>query len=107
VNGVDRKMMKQYSAIFCLLVIILLAALVFVTAVSNLSCGSGEAAAAQLEASLRKGAIACYAADGMYPSNLKELEERCGIGIDRKRYAVHYDIFASNRMPEITVLQNG
>lgn len=60
----------------------------------------------QLEQILRRGCMTCYASEGIYPPNLDYLEEHYGIQIDRERYTVYYDIFGSNLMPEITVLEN-
>ena len=51
-------------------------------------------------ASLRK----CYAIEGRYPPSVEYLEEHYGIVIDRDRYHVFYDGWASNVMPDITVL---
>ena len=48
----------------------------------------------------------CYAAEGVYPPTLEYMEEHYGIQIDRQRYTVHYEVFASNIMPDITVLEN-
>ena len=59
----------------------------------------------QLEESLRRSAVACYAAEGVYPPDLAYLEEHYGVQIDEKRFAVYYDAFASNMMPDITVLE--
>lgn len=49
--------------------------------------------------------MACYAAEGIYPPNLDYLREHYGIQIDETRYMVVYDVFASNLMPDITVLE--
>ena len=91
---------------------ILLAPLVFlaavlwlVTAVSDLASGQDEEAMQQLEESLRRSAVACYAAEGVYPPDLAYLEEHYGVQIDEKRFVVYYDAFASNMMPDITVLE--
>ena len=59
----------------------------------------------QLEQVLHKTAAACYAAEGIYPPDLEYLEEHYGIQVDRDRYTVMYDVFASNLMPDITVLE--
>lgn len=59
----------------------------------------------QLEEALRRGCVACYAAEGSYPSDLDYLKEHYGIQIDETRYTVYYNIFASNLMPDITVLE--
>ena len=49
--------------------------------------------------------MACYAAEGIYPPDISYLEEHYGIQIDKDRFAVYYDVFASNLMPDITVIE--
>ena len=80
--------------------------LMFTTAVSNLQEGRQSEGKQQLEDAVRRGAVACYAAEGIYPPNLEYVEEHYGIQVDRDRYTVVYDIFASNMMPDVTVLEN-
>ena len=58
-----------------------------------------------LDESIRRAVLQCYAIEGSYPGGIKYIEENYGIYIDRTRYAVHYDIFASNILPDITVLE--
>jgi len=58
-----------------------------------------------LEDSLRRAVVQCYAVEGRYPESLAYIEENYGIYIDRAKYAVHYEIFASNHMPDITVIE--
>lgn len=79
----------------------------FLTALSNFDRGRSEEGRRQLEGSLRRSAVACYAAEGIYPPDLAYLEEHYGLQIDESRYTVHYEIFGSNLMPSITVLENG
>ena len=57
-----------------------------------------------LEDSLRRAVVMCYAIEGRYPESIEYVEEHFGVHIDRTRYAVHYRIFASNILPEITVV---
>jgi len=57
-----------------------------------------------LEDTLRKASAACYAAEGVYPPDIEYLEEHYGISINKELYDVKYEIFASNLMPDITVL---
>ena len=77
----------------------------FITALSNLSGAQDQESQRQLEDSLRRAAVACYAVEGIYPPNLEYLEEHYGLQIDRDRYVIYYDIFGSNLMPDITVLE--
>ena len=57
-----------------------------------------------LEESILRAAIHCYAIEGYYPENLIYITDNYGIYIDNSKYAVHYDIFVSNMLPDITVI---
>ena len=58
-----------------------------------------------MEEAIRRSAVACYAAEGIYPPNLGYLTEHYGIQIDETKYTVIYEVFAENLMPDITVLE--
>lgn len=58
-----------------------------------------------LEEGVLRAAIKCYAVEGSYPDNLAYMEEHYGVHVDRSRYVVHYEIFASNLLPDVTVLE--
>lgn len=91
-----------------LLVLPLAAALLlmgFAGAVNGLDRDSREESKRQLEEALRRGCVACYAAEGIYPPDLDYLKEHYGIQVDEETYVVYYDIFAENLMPDITVLE--
>ena len=82
------------------------ALLCFAAALNSLNDGRAEEDMRQLEETLRRGCVACYAAEGVYPPTVDYLQEHYGVQIDRERYTVHYSVFAENRMPDITVLEN-
>ena len=84
---------------------VLLCFVCFTAAVSALERGSGEQGRQLLEEAIRKTAVACYAAEGAYPADLAYMEEHYGLQVDTRRYIVSYEIFASNLMPEITVIE--
>ena len=56
---------------------------------------------------VRSAALTCYAVEGAYPSDVEYLRENYGLSYDAKCYAVDYDAFASNLMPEIRVVEIG
>lgn len=94
------------------LLYILLTCLIFCACVGLFSqradraAAEGSRAAADiLEQSLYRAALTCYACEGAYPDTLDYLCQNYGVGIDQDLYAVHYEIFASNIMPEITVVK--
>lgn len=87
--------------------VILAAALWFFAALNNLGGGERSEDKQRLETALRWAAVACYAAEGVYPPTLDYLKEHYGVQIEEDRYIVFYEIFADNLMPDITVLGKG
>ncbi|MCI9148047.1 MAG: hypothetical protein HFG73_07255 [Hungatella sp.] len=59
-----------------------------------------------LRSAIARASVQCYAIEGRYPPSVEYLEENYGIKIDRNRFNVFYDGFASNVMPDITVFPN-
>lgn len=82
------------------------AAALLLVSVGNVSRGSADKGRERLEEAIRRSAVTCYATEGVYPPTLDYLEEHYGLQVDRARYTVHYDVFAENLMPDITVLEN-
>lgn len=101
--------MKKSKKRYPLLYIIALGAavLVFLTALARLDSGRRLEGRQQLEDAVRRAAVACYAAEGAYPPDVDHLCAGYGIQYDRDEYTVIYNAFASNLMPEITVVENG
>ena len=58
-----------------------------------------------LEDSIRRAVVMSYAVEGRYPDTISYIEEHYGVHIDRTKYIVHYEIFASNLMPDIMVIE--
>ncbi len=82
------------------------AVLCLATAVSNLKNGQDRQGRRQLEDTIRRAAVTCYATEGIYPPTLSYLEEHYGVQVDTRRYTVDYHVFAQNLVPDITVLEN-
>ena len=57
-----------------------------------------------LQNAIMRACVQCYAIEGRYPPGVQYLEDEYGIRIDEERYAVFYSGFASNVMPDITVV---
>ena len=66
---------------------------------------SAEESLRMTEEHLRRAVVSCYALEGRYPPDVAYLEEQYGLQISEDRYIVHYEIFAENIMPDITVLE--
>ena len=96
--------MKQNRLKIVLSVVLVLAVVIwFAVAAGNTASGQREAGRRQLEDALRRGAAACYAAEGIYPPTVEYLQAHYGIQIDREKFHVFYEVFAENIMPQITV----
>ena len=97
------KKINGKAVLFTVLVALII--VVFLVALTNLEDGHRKEGKEQLEAAIRRSAVACYAAEGIYPPSVEYLVEHYGIQIDSGKYIVMYDVFAENLMPEITVLE--
>ena len=57
------------------------------------------------EETLRRAVVSCYALEGRYPPDVAYLQEQYGLQLNDEKYIVHYEIFAENIMPDITILE--
>lgn len=94
------KLMKIRKPVLALTVL-----LCFTLAVGRLEQGRKSEGKQQLEDALRRTAAACYAAEGFYPPDVAYMQSRYGLQYDETSYRIYYEIFASNLMPEITVVE--
>lgn len=98
---------KNSSPLFQILIVpvLFIVCLCFVlTAVGNVETGQKQESEKRVEDTIKKAVVNCYAIEGRYPATLEYVEEYYGLQINRDRYAVFYEVFADNIMPEITVL---
>ena len=98
---------NHISAIFRWLAALLaaLCLVLFISSLASVDRQQGEEGRQQLETALRRAAVACYAAEGVYPPTVEYLQQHYGVQIEEERYIVFYEIFANNLMPDITVLE--
>ena len=76
----------------------------FSSAVSHVAQGNEAQGKQQLEDALRRAAVSCYAAEGVYPPDVAYITEHYGIQINEEKYFIHYEPIAENLMPEIAVI---
>jgi hypothetical protein len=77
----------------------------FASFTANLSVMQAEEGLKITRDAVKRTAINCYAVEGVYPQSVEYMEENYGLAIDYDRYIVHYEVFASNIMPSITVIR--
>ena len=59
----------------------------------------------QVRQSVENGVTLCYAVEGAYPESLEYLTESYGVVFDEDKYLVHYECFAANVRPTVTVIR--
>jgi hypothetical protein len=79
--------------------------LLLLKGLSTTEHGAAEEGRRIAEDSVRRAAATCYALEGVYPESFAYIKEHYAVRIDESRYKVFYDIFASNIMPDITVVE--
>lgn len=68
------------------------------------SGAADEKSIAATRQAIEQATALCYATEGFYPPSLAYLEDRYGLHVDRDRYVVQYNVFASNVTPSIVVV---
>jgi len=81
-----------------------LIAILFVAMLGQIRTKSDSEQVKLLEEALRRAAITCYAIEGRYPPSIQYIMDHFLVIIDDEKYIVSYDVFASNVMPSINVL---
>ena len=77
------------------------------TALTNTSGAASRSERAAVKTTVENGITMCYAIEGVYPQSLAYLKENYGIIYDSEKYIVHYDSFADNVRPTVSVLERG
>ena len=78
-----------------------------VIAVGNAENVSEKEQLLSVRKSIEKGITMCYATEGAYPASLEYLTENYGVYYDSTKYTVHYECFADNVRPGVTVVEKG
>lgn len=58
-----------------------------------------------LQKALKRGILQCYAQEGHYPESLDYLIDHYHIIYNQESFEIKYEIFASNIMPSITIIE--
>ena len=99
---------KRANAAFVLPVLVFCAMLVlFWFGFGRSARANGTQNLQVMRSAVRKAIVNCYAIEGVYPPDIRYLEDHYGIVIDHDRYVVHYELAGSNVMPSVEILEKG
>jgi len=93
--------MKRHS--FAAVATILLFLLFFYTSVENVKIRRDNENIHILEDAIIRSAVQAYSIEGFYPPDIQYIEDNYGLMVDHEKYAISYDVFASNIMPEVVI----
>ncbi|MCL2810838.1 MAG: hypothetical protein FWD25_03000 [Clostridia bacterium] len=93
-----------HRALYISLAVFVLAVVVIVTMVGQMSLRVDAEQTARLREVLHRAAISCYAVEGRYPPSLEYLVEHYSVVIDYGRFIVNFDVISPNTMPMIEVI---
>lgn len=102
---VEKNSMWKGAVLTVLVFALMIGVLVYGT--STVSNVSESEKMAELEDSVRRASILCYAVEGRYPNSAEELCQHYGLSYDEDKYIVQLDSFASNLLPDIRILTIG
>ncbi|MCH5252594.1 MAG: hypothetical protein J1F22_06440 [Lachnospiraceae bacterium] len=100
-----RKISFSYIKILILFAVLAVAVFFLCKGVQRMEAGQQAESLKQLDSSIRKATMTCYATEGVYPPTIQYLKENYGIQIDEDRFTVFYEIYGDNMMPDITVIE--
>jgi hypothetical protein len=95
------------SRLLWTLVFAVVVSLVLVWGSGGLSTTVTDRQAQFVADSVRRSAVQCYAIEGRFPptiGGLEYLRDNYGLSIDDGRYAVYYESFGDNLIPQIRVV---
>lgn len=77
----------------------------FLVAVSRTEAAASAQRLETLKQSVENSITLCYSIEGVYPESLDYLKENYAVRYDDSEYIVHYDCFAANIRPTVTVIE--
>ena len=102
---VEKNSIWKGAVLTILVFAVMIAALMY--GASTVNNASESEKMAELENSVRRCAILCYAVEGRYPDDAGELKQHYGLTYDENKYIVQLDSFATNLLPDIRILTIG
>lgn len=76
-----------------------------VIAMTNTAKSTEQGELSALKNNVEKSITMCYAIEGEYPQSIDYLCTNYGLLYNKDKYIVHYESFASNVRPTVTILE--
>lgn len=76
-----------------------------VIAMTNTAHSTEKEELSALQTTVEKSITMCYAIEGAYPQSVDYLCANYGLIYDKSKYIIHYESFASNVRPTVTIFE--
>ncbi len=106
-RNIFRPRQRLFSSVELILAIIIFIALLIWLNISfnSVRISNSSEQLNETNATINKAVVLCYSIEGSYPPSIDYLKKNYGLTIDENRFAVEYNVFASNMLPSIVVLK--
>lgn len=101
----QRKIHKRYWHGAILPIVVFICFLLFLYfGISNVSTANEKQNLKIFQNALYRSVVQCYAIEGMYPPDVQYLEDHYDLVYNHDQFIVHYEVFASNILPDIVII---
>ena len=94
---------KKHTIIIVIAILVLVVAGIIWTFAGNSGKDIGEEGAAAIREAVRRSALQCYVVEGVYPPDLRYLQDNYGLQVNTRDFYITYNAFSENLPPEVTV----
>jgi hypothetical protein len=97
---------QKYKKIGLLLAIIVIGYIsMYISSIDKFWENGQEDTNKAIEDAIRKSALECYALEGSFPPSVDYLKKNYGLIVNEDAYFYHYQVTASNMIPDIKVVK--
>lgn len=98
-------LVKRIFSSFSLSIVIFVSMLfLFIYGISAVSNSSVVNDREILTEAINRDVIHCYCVEGMYPPNVKYMQDKYGLTYDSDKFIVDYEYIGANIMPKVTII---
>lgn len=97
------KKKSRVPEIVAIAIVVILALLVILWACKVPTKTIKDDAGAAVKSAVQRSALQCYVVEGVYPPDLKYLEDNYGLQVNTEDFYITYDAFSENLPPQVTV----
>ena len=96
---------KKKKLLFIISILIIFCIIMYMVKIDRFWENKKEQSNIAIERAIRKSALECYALEGSFPPSIQYLKDNYGLIVNEDAYFYHYQVNASNILPDIKVVK--